>query len=411
MHPQSCIVLLRVPFSYGVTLMIHNYIIVCLCNIMDRVLIPCAAEPGWGVYALSQATSGPEAKGPRLLWISLPKEVLQWAGHYEGAISGAERSKYQLHYLHSTHTHHSYHFPILPLQDIISHNCHELVTSVPFFQNASPQFVTAVLMKLKFEVFLKGDYIIHAGTKGDRMYFIRSGTVDVLINDETVATSLSDGSHFGEICLLTDDRRVATIRAATTCDLFSLSKKHFQAILEEYPEMRCAMEAIALRRLSKIGKKPPLEEIKKKGRISTTIEPPHISRNVSHEFKDGKGKEKADSYDDNQPCSSHSQTPKRKKISTVTPPHSPELHTPSPPLGRAQPQNPLPSLPPLKTRPELPPIAATRTVELQRQVKDPNFVNYSDDSSCESEATVWSKPPIMTKLYDYLLNGVLHVVL
>ena len=156
---------------------------------------------------------------------------------------------------------------------------------MPFFQNASSHFVTAVLTKLKFEMFLEGEHIMHAGDKGYKMYFIRTGVVDV-INEETgkVTTSLSEGSHFGEICLLTDDRRVATIVCKTTCDLFSLSKNHFQELLIEYPEMRCALETVALNRLSKLGSKnvtSPISEMKQKGRISTTIPPPHISREVS----------------------------------------------------------------------------------------------------------------------------------
>ena len=118
------------------------------------------------------------------------------------------------------------------------------------------------------------------------MYFIQRGIVEVLTHNDEVATHLSDGSHFGEICLLTDDRRVATIRAATTCDLFSLSKKHFQTLLDEYPEMRCALEMVALSRLSKIGKNFATEEVKKRGRISTTIPPPHISKDTSHHSQD-----------------------------------------------------------------------------------------------------------------------------
>ena len=168
------------------------------------------------------------------------------------------------------------------LQDIISHNCRDLINTVPFLQNASTQFTTAVLTKLRFEVFLKGEFIVHAGAKGDKMYFIRTGVVEVLSDNGEVATTLSDGAHFGEICLLTDDRRVASIKAVTICDLFSLSKANFQSLLDEFPEMRCTLETVALHRLSLLGKEPKPEEIKKRGRISTVIPPPHISKEVSH---------------------------------------------------------------------------------------------------------------------------------
>ena len=142
--------------------------------------------------------------------------------------------------------------------------------------------MTAVLTKLRFEVFLYGEYIVHAGAKGDKMYFIRTGVVEVLNDKDEVATTLSDGSHFGEICLLTDDRRVASIRATTMCDVFSLSKVNFQKLLDEFPEMRCTLEIVALQRLNLLGKEPKPEDITKHGRLSTVIPPPHISKDTSH---------------------------------------------------------------------------------------------------------------------------------
>ena len=60
-----------------------------------------------------------------------------------------------------------------------------------------------------------------------------------------------------EICLLTDDHRVASVKASTTVDLFSLSKEQFQDILEEYPEMKQTMSTVAVERLHKIGMNPP----------------------------------------------------------------------------------------------------------------------------------------------------------
>ena len=115
-------------------------------------------------------------------------------------------------------------------------------------------------MKLKFEVFLKNEYIVRAGTKGNRMFFLKTGAVEVIV-DGKVAAMLSDGSHFGEICLLTDDRRVADIVTVKTTDVFSLSKRNFDLLLNEYPDMRRAFENIAMKRLNNIGRKASLQEI------------------------------------------------------------------------------------------------------------------------------------------------------
>ena len=63
---------------------------------------------------------------------------------------------------------------------------------------------------------------------------------------------------FPEICLLTNAKRVASVRAETYCNLFSLSVEHFNAVLEHYPVMRRTMESVAAERLNKIGKNPSI---------------------------------------------------------------------------------------------------------------------------------------------------------
>lgn len=67
---------------------------------------------------------------------------------------------------------------------------------MPLFANAEPYFVTAMLTKLRFEVFQPHDYIIREGTIGKKMYFIQHGVCSV-ITKGTLAMKLSDGSYFG----------------------------------------------------------------------------------------------------------------------------------------------------------------------------------------------------------------------
>uniref|UniRef100_A0A672S2X6 Potassium/sodium hyperpolarization-activated cyclic nucleotide-gated channel 4-like n=1 Tax=Sinocyclocheilus grahami TaxID=75366 RepID=A0A672S2X6_SINGR len=139
-------------------------------------------------------------------------------------------------------------------EEIINFNCRKLVASMPLFANADPNFVTSMLTKLRFEVFQPGDYIIREGTIGKKMYFIQHGVVSILTKGNK-ETKLSDGSYFGEICLLTRGRRTASVRADTYCRLYSLSVDNFNEVLEEYPMMRRAFETVALDRLDRIGKK------------------------------------------------------------------------------------------------------------------------------------------------------------
>lgn len=53
---------------------------------------------------------------------------------------------------------------------------------------------------------------------------------------------------------------MASVRAATICDLYSLSSVHFHEVLTEYPQMKEMLEEIAKERLVRIGIKPDLQQ-------------------------------------------------------------------------------------------------------------------------------------------------------
>ena len=86
---------------------------------------------------------------------------------------------------------------VFDFQEILVHNVGPLLHTVPFFANACEDFIDDIVSRLRFVVFLSGEYICKTGRKGDKMYFIQRGIVDVLTKDGTLATSLGDGSHFG----------------------------------------------------------------------------------------------------------------------------------------------------------------------------------------------------------------------
>ena len=59
-----------------------------------------------------------------------------------------------------------------------------------------------------------------------------------------------------EICLLTQGRRTASVRADTYCRLYSLSVDSFNEVLEEHPLMRRAFESVAVDRLGRVARRP-----------------------------------------------------------------------------------------------------------------------------------------------------------
>jgi CRP-like cAMP-binding protein len=77
-----------------------------------------------------------------------------------------------------------------------------------------------------------GRTIIRKGEPGDAFYAIRSGQVEV-IADERTMTVLGPGSYFGEVALLLDVPRTATVRARTPVRAFRLEREGFDRLVGE----------------------------------------------------------------------------------------------------------------------------------------------------------------------------------
>jgi CRP-like cAMP-binding protein len=89
--------------------------------------------------------------------------------------------------------------------------------------------------------FEPGQVVFRQGETGDCMYFIQSGTVEVVCSDsesERVVARLSSGQYFGEMALLSSQPRNATVRTLTASTLVLLGKENFLAMLRVMPSTR-----------------------------------------------------------------------------------------------------------------------------------------------------------------------------
>ena len=80
----------------------------------------------------------------------------------------------------------------------------------------------------------EGETIFHEGDSGDSMYFIREGAVEVVRGDSVIAT-LGKGDYFGEMALLSSEKRNATIRATKPTQLAALGKGNFLDMIDVLP--------------------------------------------------------------------------------------------------------------------------------------------------------------------------------
>jgi hypothetical protein len=123
-----------------------------------------------------------------------------------------------------------------------------ILEKVTLFKNASEIFIREIVRLLDPMVFLPDDYIIRQGEFGDCMYFLSIGDVEVLVNGVRVA-SLGQGSPFGETALIQGEKRMASVRALSYCDVYKLSKDDFDALRGRYPDFDAQVKKVVEARL------------------------------------------------------------------------------------------------------------------------------------------------------------------
>jgi ATP-binding cassette subfamily B protein len=124
--------------------------------------------------------------------------------------------------------------------------------TVPLFASLSTAALSLLAQQIRVEWHAAGTDIVRQGDQGDKLFLIGHGAVDVLMADGSGLrriNSLSDGDFFGEMAILEDTVRSATVRTTTPTQLYSLSRADFLALLAQEPEVRAAVDAtVASRR-------------------------------------------------------------------------------------------------------------------------------------------------------------------
>jgi len=92
------------------------------------------------------------------------------------------------------------------------------------------------------EHFEPGQEVFHQGDVGDRIYIILNGKVEVVRDEQRVAT-LGRGDFFGETALLQQGQRNASVRCLEPMDVLALPKREFSVLSANLPELRRSFEA------------------------------------------------------------------------------------------------------------------------------------------------------------------------
>jgi len=132
-----------------------------------------------------------------------------------------------------------------------------LVAKVPLFQGLDAARIADIARLLKPEVMPENFVIVRRGEPAEAMFFIVQGQVEIDVHPAPIR--LGRGQFFGEIALLRDTVRSATVTAVEECQLLALDIGDFRRLLETHPDLKSTIEQVAHERrpLSRAGAPEP----------------------------------------------------------------------------------------------------------------------------------------------------------
>jgi len=144
---------------------------------------------------------------------------------------------------------------------------------VPFFTKLSPTTLEQLENKVKLITYKQGDIIFGEGEVGDSLYIIRSGFVKVSKKQddkEKIVAYISHGNYFGEMALLEDETRSATISAFTKTEVVQVLKDDFNDLLKKDPEISEMIQDSIIER--KLNTFEVLRDTEKAERLEAIVE-------------------------------------------------------------------------------------------------------------------------------------------
>jgi putative ABC transport system ATP-binding protein len=111
----------------------------------------------------------------------------------------------------------------------------DFLKSFPLFSDLTPNTLSEVADKMMVHQGKPGETIIRQGDLGEMFYLIRSGSVDVVVDDgkkKKQVAVLKEGDYFGEAALIKDEPRNATIITREASVFYTLGKEDFRAVLD-----------------------------------------------------------------------------------------------------------------------------------------------------------------------------------
>ncbi|TCO77537.1 cyclic nucleotide-binding protein [Plasticicumulans lactativorans] len=130
----------------------------------------------------------------------------------------------------------------------------ELLRRIPLFAHIEPSRLKLLAFTSERLVFEADEVICRRGDPGDAAYVVLMGSADVLVEQpdgsQVKIATLERDAVVGEIAVLADVPRTATVRAATRFEVLRIAKNDFLQLIRDFPEVAIEVLRTLARRLS-----------------------------------------------------------------------------------------------------------------------------------------------------------------
>lgn len=123
----------------------------------------------------------------------------------------------------------------------MNESMHDLLVKIPLFKSFSADELTTISKFMNLFEVGKDKPLFNEGDKGDYVCFVVDGRLDVykktFDGNDFIVNTLSRGQSFGEMSIIENTPRSATVKASANTIYVTLARKDFELILDEYPKI------------------------------------------------------------------------------------------------------------------------------------------------------------------------------
>lgn len=137
--------------------------------------------------------------------------------------------------------------------DVLLNDEVNMLKQVPLFAGVSPAKLKLLAFTSERVLYRADEALFHQGDPGDAAFVILSGRADVLVDSpqgQIKVAELEENAIVGEIAILCDVARTATVKAVTQVEALRISKDNFFKLLTDFPEMTIEVVRVLADRLS-----------------------------------------------------------------------------------------------------------------------------------------------------------------